>query len=526
MTLSLHPDRAMYRPGEPVTLVLRTQGFPPDTNVQLRIFELARQVDSETRPAEAEMRFSWTPPEAPAGYGVEVKLEDDAGNALAQASTAFDVHETWLEMPRYGFLSDFGPSQTDPERLDILEKLHINALQFYDWMYRHDQHLPSTPEFVDSSGRHLSLDTVRTRIEQAHARGIAAMPYTTIYAGSPEYYRAHPEQALYKQDGTPWTLGGIFLNIFDPSPGSTWNEHILEQFRDILAQLPFDGLHIDQYGDPKLALTAEHQVVDLAQVIPEFLQEAKEVAGKGAVIFNLVNDWPVEAVAPGAAAVYIEVWPPHDDYASLRDLVYRAKELSNGKPVILPAYLTPANDIATRLLDSVIAASGATHLEMGEGWGVLADPYFPKYEQPGPELKTWLQCYYDFIVRYQVYLYNIKPDDVPESLVIKDVPFTSGAYPVKKVWALSAKGQDFSVLHFINTSSALPRWRAEQPAPRTFENLELSYPIDTPIAHVYAASPDEPDISLKMLEFAQTAGVVKVTVPKLGIWTMLVFSRK
>lgn len=524
MKLSLRPDRAMYRPGEPVMLMLHAEGFPPDTNAQLRIFELTGQVYSETRPAAAEVRFSWTPPEVPAGYGAEVRLEDAAGKVLAQTSTAFDVHESWLEMPRYGFLSDFGLGQTDPERMDILEKLHINALQFYDWMYRHDQHLPPTSEFVDSSGRHLSLDTVRTRIEQAHARSIAAMPYTTIYAGSPEYYQAHPEQALYKQDGTPWTLGGIFLNIFDPSPGSAWNEHILEQFRDIL-KLPFDGLHIDQYGDPKMALTADHQVVDLAQVIPEFLQQAEQVAGSRAVIFNLVNDWPVETVAPSADAVYIEMWPPHDDYASLRDLVYRAKELSNGKPVILAAYLTPADDIATRLLDAVIAAAGATHLEMGEGWGVLADPYFPKYERPGPDLGSWLQRYYDFIVRYQAYLYNVRPSDVPDGLSIQDVPFTAGGYPVKKIWVLASQGSGFDVLHLINTSAALPLWRVKQSAPPTLENLQISYPTDGPITHVYAASPDESGIGLKVLEFTQAGGVVNVTVPRLDIWTMLVFQK-
>ena len=43
---------------------------------------------------------------------------------------------------RYGFLSDF--SSGDGDRLDVewMRDLHLNAVQFYDWMYRHDRLLP------------------------------------------------------------------------------------------------------------------------------------------------------------------------------------------------------------------------------------------------------------------------------------------------------------------------------------------------------------------------------------------------
>ena len=45
--------------------------------------------------------------------------------------------------------------------VDNFHRLHLNAVQFYDWMYRHARLLPPTDDFVDPLGRELSLATVR-----------------------------------------------------------------------------------------------------------------------------------------------------------------------------------------------------------------------------------------------------------------------------------------------------------------------------------------------------------------------------
>ena len=351
------------------------------------------------------------------------------------------------------------------------------------------------------------------------------MPYTTIYAGSSRYYAEHPEQALYKSKGVPWTLGEDFLYIFDPSEGSGWREHILGEYRSILEGLPFDGLHIDQYGDPKTALDYSGQAVDLAALIPGFLQAAKEIAGpERAVIFNLVNNWPVGNVAPsGVDAVYIEVWPPHEDYAALRDIVYRAKELSGNRPVILAAYLTPKAEAAYRLLASVIAASGATHIELGEGEGILADPYFPKYERPGPQLAAWMRRYYDFITRYQEYLFGLEPTYLPEGTRLEGIPFTTGSFPASKVWLLASRKPGLEVVHLINlTASPLPLWRIHKDPPPILSDLRFRYPASAPIRAVYVASPDRPEAGLYRVEFSQRGGTLSVHVPRLEYWTMLV----
>ncbi len=55
-------------------------------------------------------------------------------------------------MTRYAFLSDFGPGDGNPEAVQWLRDLHFNAIQFYDWMYRHDALLPPADRFPGPSG--------------------------------------------------------------------------------------------------------------------------------------------------------------------------------------------------------------------------------------------------------------------------------------------------------------------------------------------------------------------------------------
>lgn len=533
--LDLYPDRAMYRPGEPVTLTLEHSAAqrPRPVTATLTIYARGAAVHSETRTldlAAAELAtFAWQPPSDRAGYGAEVALTQPGdGRLLEEVGTAFDVHESWLEAPRYGFMTDFGPDGVDPSRIPKLAKHHVNALQFYDWMYRHDEHLPPQDEFVEPLGRRTSLSVVRRLIDQAHGHGIAAMPYTTIYGASFAYFQEHPEEALHRPNGQPWTFIENVLVTMDPSPGSNWREHILAEYDRILAALPFDGLHIDQYGDPKTPANADGQVVRLADVIPGFLKDAKAVArkypGRDAVVFNLVNDWPSETVAgSGVDLVYAEIWPPHDDYASLRDIVHNAKRLSGGKPVILPAYLTASTDAGTRLLDAVIAASGANHLELGEDGGLLGDPYFPKYEHPSPELAAWLRRFFDFVTRHQHYLFSGMPVPRPAKVELEGAPFTVGSFPANQVWGLVGRGADFEALHLVNlTASPQPTWRTAKDAPEPLSDLAVRYPTTLPVRAVYAATPDDKSGRLNPLEFNQADGVVSFVVPRLEYWTMLV----
>src|SRR4030095_13714023 len=108
----------------------------------------------------------------------------------------------------YGFLADFSASRLDPDMvLKKLTRFHVNGLQFYDWQYRHDQLLSRTETYIDPLGREMSLASVRALVHAAHRHGMAAMPYLAIYAASAEFWRSHPDWALYDQVESPIAFG-------------------------------------------------------------------------------------------------------------------------------------------------------------------------------------------------------------------------------------------------------------------------------------------------------------------------------
>ena len=143
-------------------------------------------------------------------------------------------------------------------------RYHINGLQFYGWQYRHEQLLPPEDPYTDPLGRRLSLETVTRLIDAAHARNIAAMPYTAIYGATPAFYEQHPDWALFQADGVPFDFGDGFLKIMNPTPGSPWADHLLDQFAQVLDQTAFDGIHLDQYGARSWARQCS-EPVDLAE---------------------------------------------------------------------------------------------------------------------------------------------------------------------------------------------------------------------------------------------------------------------
>ena len=125
---------------------------------------------------------------------------------------------------------------------------------------------PPTSSSTRSAGR-LSLATVRRLVATVHEIGGAALGYAAVYGAGEEYASAHPDEVLHHRDGSPWMLAD-FLWIMDVTPGSAWSRHIVAAMRRAVTEVGFDGLHLDQYGHPKTALTAAGERVDLGGRVP------------------------------------------------------------------------------------------------------------------------------------------------------------------------------------------------------------------------------------------------------------------
>ena len=257
--------KSFFYPGEIASWQVKVSSEREETLILVNQISHVDQIldiqkkNIQLMPGILEYDFMWQPPkDSPKGYGLDVWLENDQGDVFTFVSTAFDVLDKWTQHPRYGFLVDFSPERKDGDQtLNQLLPFRINALQFYDWMYRHDTYLPPDDPFFDPLGRHLSLETTRKLIDTAHERNIAAMPYTAVYAASISFYEQHPDWALFEVNGKPSFFGENFLVIMDPRPGSPWTKHLLNQFSEILTNTNFDGIHLYQYGAPKIGYDQE-----------------------------------------------------------------------------------------------------------------------------------------------------------------------------------------------------------------------------------------------------------------------------
>lgn len=555
----VYPDRAQYRTGETGFLIVELEtAEETDLEIltetyQLDVFVSAVVVSVRCVAGE---RTNVTVPLVLEGsewecYGVNVKVQRQE-EVLASASTAYDVADHWKRAPRYGFLSDFrSEEEGDLKDVESLNKFHLNVVQFYDWMYRHDQLIPPSDEFVDPMGRTLSYKVVREKVSAVQRKGMAAMAYGAVYAGLKDFLEQRPEWGLYKRNGEPFHLIDVFF-IMDITPGSPWCDHIVGEFRQAV-EAGFDGIHMDQYGFPKKAVRRigdREETVDLAECYPVLINQAKkavcEANPEAGLIFNNVSNYPVHTTARAdQEAVYIEVWPPVIHLRELKGLVDRGRELGGGKHVILSAYLPSFNPEAGHdpvwaengavLTMATIFASGGYHLLLGEAFKVLTTAYYPNYGVMRPEFIDETRRYYDFIVRNGKLLYDHRLEDLSFTYtggVNTEVNF-AGSVPfgpngdTGTVWTIIKRLPGYQVLHLINLVGVEDDFweHGKQNRPQQQRNIVCTVLLEHPAEGVYWSSPDLASGHAQPLDFEtvphEQGTALRFVIPELNVWTMV-----
>ncbi|MRR28790.1 hypothetical protein EG834_00285, partial [bacterium] len=464
-----------------------------------------------------QVDFSWLPPtEAPAGYGLVLTC-DDGKSQPTRLATAFDVLPDWTLFPRYGYLTDFSKSRPDEiSTIQSLARFHINGLQFYDWQFRHDQLIAPTDDYLDPLGRPLSLLAIKKLINAAHEYGMAAMPYLAVYAASAEFWKGHPGWMLYDNEHKPIPFGEDFLGIMNPVAGGPWQKHLLDQCNRVLDALPFDGLHIDQYGDPKSGFDVMHQPVDIALAFGDFIQEAEDRHADRPILFNAVGNWPIDTLAAAPVSFnYIEIWPPDIHYVDLTRIVRNARILSHEKPVVIALYMPASREVNHLLANAIIFSAGGNRIEIGEDARLLTDPYFPKHEAISGSLMASLRSVADFAVRYEEWIGPLMPEsDVPELNVPAGV----------EVFYRKVKGG--ASLSLVNLASAEPFcWNEEHKEPIKLSQFELEISLDFIPQKVWLLEPYTSAEPIQ-LEFGQIGEKIILSIPHLALWSVLLFERQ
>jgi dextranase len=517
--IDLYPVKGTFKPGEDIEFWIEIESEKQRrASIQLSIFHLLDCILTETYNLTLKVgcqklgiQFQ-LPSTVPYGYGVEANLIGENEEIASTISSAFDVLEEWVDFPRYGFLCDFHPDRSDAgETADALVRYHINGLQFYDWQYRHDHLISPTQEFVDPLGRELSLDTVKDLISTAHVRGMAAMPYLAVYAASIEFWRKHAGWGLYDDHGEPLKFED-FLGLMDPSPGSPWIRHLQSECDTVLSSLPFDGLHVDQYGEPKEGYKCNGERVDIPAAFHDFISVLNASHPQAAVVFNAVGNWPIEALATAKVDfVYIEIWPTCPRYSDVLSIVRNAQQLANGKPVVVALYLPADQHVNIRIADAILFAAGASRIELGEKDRLLTDPYFPNHQPVDPVLRDILRCYYDFVVRYGDWIGPTTPEVTRFQIEVPD-----------DVWVIVRKCSGWFVINLINMSGYdEPCWDRPLSQPDQIENLLIKIVDLDSAQQAWWASPDRGDLRLFPLDYWVEGNSINLELPSLDYWSMV-----
>lgn len=338
------------------------------------------------------------------------------------------------------------------------------------------------------------------------------MAYVAVYAASTEFWQANPEWALYDDSGEALTFGDDFLGLMNPTRGTPWADHLQRRCDEVLARLSFDGIHIDQYGEPRTAFDFHGNPVDLPAAFSEFVTELKERHPESPTTFNAVKNWPIDALVTAPMDfVYIELWPDTPTYRELGEIVESAHMQSGGKPVVIALYLPVDRPINMRLADALIIAHGGSRIELGEQGRLLSDPYFPLHKTPSPTLRDMLRRYADFRVRYGDLL---SPASTPSHSTVRHAD---------DLWAVVRDVPGWTVINLVNMSGIVEaHWDEAHAEPPQIIDASIEICTEAAVREVWWASPDGDDYRLQPAEWSTSENdTIHVTVPSIDCWAMV-----
>ncbi|GAB3459141.1 glycoside hydrolase family 66 protein [Massilia terrae] len=573
LLVSATTDKAAYAPGSTVLIKADLSNQSDAAIAGARLTLTVRHLEQDVGPpVSAELRldagaagrvqFAWTAPATDfQGYSFELAATDSAGKPLASGTGAIDISSNWLKFPRYGYVSQYAAGADAQAVVEQLKAYHINALQFYDWQWKHHLPLKGSPTAVeanwhDIANRTVSRDTVRKLIDAAHQAGMAAMAYNLIYGAAINYQQdgVSPAWGLYDAPGgkqwqyslpSSWATPGLYF--FNPA-NAAWQDYLIGRELEVFQAFSFDGWHADTVGDNGIKYDAHGDPVDIKDTFKPFLNAAKARLGSKLLMMNAVgNKGHLQVNTSKVDAVYVEVWPweGFPDYLSLKNVVDQARQESGGKSLIVPAYLdydyaktkseqSPGqfNDHGVLLTEATVLAAGGSRLELGDDGRMLCSDYFPNRALAmSPALKAALQRYYDFAVAYE----NLLRDGQAAAAGTVSIAGQAVSADGQKdtVWAFAKADARYETINLVNLKGLVDvSWRdtnATQQKPAALGSFTLRYYSGAQLERAWVASPDAEGGRSRSLPLAHGADArgayVEVTVPGLEYWNLIYFRK-
>ncbi|WP_286172009.1 glycoside hydrolase family 66 protein [Gracilibacillus phocaeensis] len=574
---AVQTDKAMYDPGSAVHLEITVENFEDyaiqNLSLELTSSHLETTVDDDISTTfdlepneEKVIQVDWhSPGEDFKGYLLDLELVDQENEVIDTDTKAVDVSSTWTKFPRYGYVWDFTEGVKTTDKIDILKNRNINALEYYDWKYKHHKPIPDDREqesWLDWSGRPIFAESIRNYIQDAQAANMVNLPYNMAYAAVDGYEEDGVEQdwALYYSNDNDSgeghfkfnMSGSAYLYFFDMS-NEDWQNYIFSRTNEVFEMFDFDGWHSDTVGEWGEMQTEDGRTLYVKDTYTDFLNRAKASLPEDKyLVFNPVGAQGIENVnISDVDVLYTEIWPwdrdldgeLYDDYYSLKKVIDLSREQSDGKSLVVPAYMNydygelnsgATFNTASVMLTSISAyAAGGSRMELGDGNHMLSNEYFPaQHLSMDEELQNRIEQLYDFVVIYENLLRDGQKN-IDNRIDIMDYDNSINGDP-DSVWTYAKEDDDYEIVHMINLLGVNNNdWRANEgvkETPTLIDNYQVKYYINEEVESVWLASPDmnqNRSVELSMGTGTDEDGdYVLVEIPSLEYWNMLYMKKK
>ena len=566
LSLTLASDRCAYLPGDVVTITSST-AIPTDTRVRYRHLG---DVVADT--AITTKKWTWRVPDDDfRGYMAEV-YQTDGEKDVILGTIAIDVSSDYTHFPRFGFVASFGSDKTIAtirNEMNWLLRCHINAVQFQDWHYCHDQPLAGTSlkplsSYKDIANRTIYLSAVKNYIKWQHELGMKSFFYNLCYGvldgyasrGVKDEWLAYKDQSHTNKDyhdlPDSWKS-----DIYLADPGnSDWQQYLADRTDDVYAALDFDGYQIDQLGGRGTLYDYNGNVINMTDGYASFIQTMKRRQPEKGLIMNAVSEYGTDAIAGTGKmdALYNEVWGNHAydalthseaQFAHLKTIIDNNRSANATLRTIFAAYMdyccsdVSFNTPGVVMADAVMMALGGSHLELG-GDHMLSREYFPNSTvKMNTELEDWMTRYYDFMTAYENLLRGDWTEKTTATVRATGVTINKWSPVNGQITQLTRTVEGRHVVHLLNFCTQpsdditdpnyLLCWHDRdglRPWPVEHEDLAVTISgLGTlgKVRRVWVASPDYMGGAMQEIQDYRVSGsILKLTVPALQFWTMIV----
>ncbi|ADA79896.1 dextranase 1 [Lactobacillus phage phiPYB5] len=270
--IDLSTNKALYNPSEKV--IFHVTSVSGHGHLDVHYYHLNELVaEKQIYYGTSEISWSWFLP-ADDNVGYSVVIDNYVGSNVGYNNKiAINVCSNVYQFPIMGFLSSYAvDSSTDRKQtLDYMKRLHINLVQMYDWFDLHSLPLP-----VSANGDSTQVSNTWTDIGNRLTRKKVIEDYCNLikdYGMKPLAYMAmngsdtnqlvhglSAEMFLYNDNSK--SLDSVYKTL-DKNNGwgkyslwntnwmnGPWQDYIVNQMQIVRDNMPFDGWHIDMFGDP------------------------------------------------------------------------------------------------------------------------------------------------------------------------------------------------------------------------------------------------------------------------------------